>query len=121
MTRSVFRRRCPNADTKDSRKKIKMSLMQTNVHPVCPIRIDTKWHGECWPDFEEGELDGEDLPSVCGGRNVVPGERGNIVEPEGNLYVTSGQSPEASSRFTPWRSRFTPIGRLVPSLPDAQE
>jgi hypothetical protein len=45
-------------------KEKRLSLMQTNVHPVCPIGIDTKWHGECWPDFEEGELDGEDLPSV---------------------------------------------------------
>src|ERR1035438_835789 len=61
VTRSVFRRRCPNTD---SRKKKRSSVMQTNVHPVCPIGIDTKWHGECWPDCEQEELDGEDLPSV---------------------------------------------------------
>src|SRR3984885_14094140 len=44
MTRSVFRRRCPNTD---SRKKKRSSLMQTNVTLYALLASDTKWPGEC--------------------------------------------------------------------------
>ena len=96
-------------------RKTRLSLKRTSVHAVSPIGIDTEWHGECWSDFGEGELD------VKSSRLCALEERGNIVDPEGHRYVTSGQRPEGRSRFTPWRSHFTPIGRLVPSLPDGLE
>ena len=96
-------------------RKTRLSLKRTSVHAVSPIGIDTEWHGECWSDFGEGELD------VKSSLLCALEEPGNIVDPEGKRYVTSGQRPEGRSRFTPWRSHFTPIGRLVPSLPDGLE
>ena len=33
---------------------------------------------------------------------VLPGDRGNIVDPDGNRYVAPSQSPDGSSRVTPY-------------------
>ncbi len=62
-----------------------------------------------------------DPASLRSGGNVLPGDRGNIVDPVRNRYVPPGQSPEGGSRVTPWCSRCAAIQGLSSSHRNARE
>jgi hypothetical protein len=113
MTRSVFRRRCPNAD---SRKKKRLSLMQTNVTLYALLA-----------SIQSGT---ENAGLTSGKGNVTFCVRWKKCRTRGSRkYCRSRWQPSCHVWPEPGRQfaihslgpRFTTIGRLVSSLPDALE